>query len=92
MTTPAIKLKERTDIVTKYARHEGDTGSTHVQIALLTQRINHVNEHMKSNKKDFGTQRGLLKMVGQRNRLLRYLKRTKQSEYQELIKSLGLRK
>jgi len=92
MTTPAIKLAERTEIVTKYARKEGDTGSTHVQIALLTKRINHVNEHMKSNKKDFGTQRGLLKMVGQRNRLLRYLKRTKQSEYQELIKSLGLRK
>lgn len=92
MTTPAMKLQERTDIVNKYARHEGDTGSTHVQIALLTQRINHVNEHMKANKKDFGTQRGLLKLVGQRNRLLRYLKRTKQSEYQELIKSLGLRK
>ena len=92
MTTPALKLQRRTEIVTSYARHETDTGSPQVQIALLTTRINHVNEHMKANKKDFGTQRGLLKMVGQRNRLLRYLKRTKQAEYQELIKSLGLRK
>ena len=87
-----MKSQARNETVAKYKRYDGDTGSTHVQIALLTQRINHINAHMKANKKDFGTQRGLLKMVGQRNRLLRYLKRTKQSEYQELIKSLGLRK
>jgi small subunit ribosomal protein S15 len=92
MTTPAIKSKQRSETIGEYATHDKDTGSPQVQIALLTKRINHVNEHMKTNKKDFGTQRGLLKMVGQRNRLLRYLKRTKQGEYQELIKSLGLRK
>ncbi|MBL4844349.1 MAG: 30S ribosomal protein S15 [Planctomycetes bacterium] len=92
MTTPAIKSQQRSATIKEFARHETDSGSPQVQVALLTKRINHVNEHMKANKKDFGTQRGLLKMVGQRNRLLRYLKRTKLTEYQELIKSLGLRK
>ena len=92
MTTPAIKSMERKSTIESYRRHETDSGSPQVQIALLTKRINHVNEHMKVNRKDFGTQRGLLKMVGQRNRLLRYLKRTEEGQYRELIASLGLRK
>lgn len=92
MTTQAITNMERKSTIETYRRHDTDSGSPQVQIALLTTRINHINEHMKLNRKDFGTQRGLLKLVGQRNRLLRYLKRTKETEYRELIKSLGLRK
>lgn len=92
MTTPALKQGERNATVEQYRRHDTDSGSPQVQIALLTKRINHINEHMKANKKDFGTQRGLLKLVGKRNRLLRYLKRKDADGYQVLIKSLGLRK
>lgn len=92
MTTQALKSQERSSTIEKYRQHDGDSGSAHVQIALLTQRINHINEHMKLNKKDFGTQRGLLKLVGKRNRLLRYLRQKDEAGYKALIKSLGLRK
>ena len=80
------------DIITQYGRHEGDTGSPEVQIALLTARINHLNEHLKEHKKDHHSRRGLLLMVGQRRGLLDYLKNNDIESYRELIAKLGLRK
>jgi small subunit ribosomal protein S15 len=80
------------EIINTYARHEGDTGSPEVQIALLTARINHLNEHLKSNKNDHHSRRGLLLMVGQRRGLLDYLKSTDIEGYRALIAKLGLRK
>lgn len=82
----------KTEIVKKYAIKEGDTGSPEVQVALLTQRINELNEHLKFHKKDHHSRRGLLKMVGHRRSLLRYLKDKSLDRYNTLIKSLGLRK
>lgn len=83
---------EKSEIIKTYARHEGDTGSPEVQIALLTQRINHLNEHLKLNKKDHHSRRGLLKMVGQRRNLLNYLMRVDIERYRSLIERLGIRK
>ena len=80
------------EIINTYARHEGDTGSPEVQIALLTARINHLNEHLKANKNDHHSRRGLLLMVGQRRGLLDYLKKTDIEGYRALIAKLGLRK
>ena len=80
------------EIIETYGRHEGDTGSPEVQIALLTARINHLNEHLKEHKKDHHSRRGLLLMVGQRRGLLDYLKSTDIESYRELIAKLGLRK
>ena len=80
------------EIIEKYATHEGDTGSPEVQIALLTFRINHLNEHLKEHKKDHHSRRGLLKMVGQRRGLLNYLKEKDIERYRTLISELGLRK
>lgn len=80
------------EIINTYARHEGDTGSPEVQIALLTARINHLNEHLKANKNDHHSRRGLLLMVGQRRGLLDYLKSTDIEGYRALIAKLGLRK
>ena len=80
------------DIITQYGRHEGDTGSPEVQIALLTARINHLNEHLKEHKKDHHSRRGLLLMVGQRRGLLDYLKGSDIESYRDLIGKLGLRK
>ena len=82
----------KAEIMAQYARHEGDTGSPEVQVALLTARINHLNEHLKSNKKDHHSRRGLLLMVGQRRGLLDYLKKTDIERYRDLIAKLGLRK
>ena len=82
----------KSQIMTQYARHEGDTGSPEVQIALLTHRINHLNEHLKLNKKDHHSRRGLLLMVGQRRGLLDYLMRTNIERYRSLIAELELRK
>lgn len=79
-------------IINEYARHEGDTGSSEVQIALLTQRINHLNAHLKLNPGDKHSRRGLLKMVGKRKGLLDYLKKTDLEGYRALIAKLGLRK
>ena len=79
-------------IITTYATHEGDTGSAEVQIALLTERINHLNEHLKINKNDKHSRRGLLKMVGKRKGLLDYLKKKDLEGYRALIAKLGLRK
>lgn len=79
-------------IVSKYQTHTTDTGSTKVQIALLTTRISELTEHLKEHKKDFDSRSGLLKMVGRRRRLLNYLSSTEPSVYQDFIKDLGLRK
>jgi small subunit ribosomal protein S15 len=76
----------------KYQTHPGDTGSTPVQVAQLTSRINELTDHLKEHKKDFDSRSGLLKMVGRRRRLLNYLASTDQDAYQALIKDLGLRK
>ncbi|MHC1786257.1 MAG: 30S ribosomal protein S15 [Christensenellales bacterium] len=82
----------KTQIIQTYARHEGDTGSPEVQVAILTERINHLNEHLKLNKKDHHSRRGLLLMVGQRRGLLDYLKKTNIERYRTLIEELNLRK
>jgi small subunit ribosomal protein S15 len=80
------------DIIAKYATHEGDTGSPEVQVALLTERINHLTEHLKIHKKDHHSRRGLLKMVGQRRGLLNYLMKKDITRYRELIAKLEIRK
>ena len=80
------------EIISKYAIKEGDTGSPEVQIAILTYRINTLNEHLKANHNDHHSRRGLLKMVGQRRGLLAYLKKTDIERYRTLIEKLGLRK
>ena len=83
---------EKNEIIAKFATHEGDTGSHEVQIALLTYRINHLNEHLKVNKQDNHSRRGLLKMVGKRRGLLDYLKAKDIARYRAIIEALGLRK
>ncbi len=88
MLTKEIK----SEIVKKNARQAGDTGSPEVQIALITERIKDLSGHLKSNKKDYATQLGLLKLVGQRRRLLSYLKKTNLPTYASLLKQLDLRK
>jgi small subunit ribosomal protein S15 len=80
------------EIIEKYGRHEGDTGSPEVQIALLTERINHLTEHFKVHKKDHHSRRGLLMMVGQRRGLLNYLMAEDILRYRDIIEKLGLRK
>lgn len=84
--------QRKAEIMEQYGRHEGDTGSPEVQVALLTERINHLNEHLKINKKDHHSRRGLLLMVGQRRGLLDYLMRTDIERYRSLIGELNLRK
>ena len=84
--------EKKAQIMSKFARHEGDTGSPEVQVALLTERINHLNEHLKLNTKDHHSRRGLLLMVGQRRGLLDYLVRTDIERYRSLIAELELRK
>ena len=86
----AKEVKE--NIVEEYKTHDGDTGSSQVQIALLTQRINELTEHFKVHKKDNHSRRGLLKMVSRRRKLLDYLKRKDISEYHAIIEKLGLRR
>ena len=83
---------DKQEIINEYGRHEGDTGSPEVQVALLTARINHLNDHLKNNQKDHHSRRGLLLMVGQRRGLLEYLKKTDIEGYRALIAKLGLRK
>jgi small subunit ribosomal protein S15 len=80
------------ELMQKYARHEGDTGSSEVQIALLTQRINHLNDHLKIHKKDHHSRRGLLMMVGKRRGLLNYLMKEDIQRYRTIIEKLNLRK
>ena len=85
-------MATKQEIIAKYQIHEGDTGSPEVQIALLTERINHLNEHLKLNKKDHHSRRGLLQMVGRRRGLLNYLKDTDIERYRSIVARLGLRK
>ncbi len=79
------------EVILQFQRHDGDTGSPEVQVALLTRRIQHLSEHMRAHRKDFHSQRGLLKMVGQRRRLLRYLRNEDVERHRALIRELGLR-
>ena len=83
---------DKSAIIAEYATHEGDTGSPEVQVALLTARINHLNEHLRDNKNDHHSRHGLLLMVGQRRGLLDYLKRKDIERYRALVAKLGLRK
>lgn len=83
---------EKTEIIKKYARHEGDTGSPEVQIAVLSKRISDLTEHLRVNKKDHHSRRGLLKMVGQRRNLLNYLTKIDIERYRAIVAELGLRK
>ncbi|MDD6004313.1 MAG: 30S ribosomal protein S15 [Firmicutes bacterium] len=87
-----LTKEEKQAIINEYARFEGDTGSVEVQVAILTEQINRLTEHFKVHKKDFHSNRGLLKMVGKRKNFLNYLKRTDINRYRELVKKLGLRK
>ena len=87
-----MNTERKAQIIDAYKRHEGDTGSPEVQIALLTERINHLNEHLKINKKDHHSRRGLLMMVGQRRGMLDYLKAKDIERYRTIIAQLNLRK
>ena len=87
-----ITKEKKAEIIASYGRTAGDTGSPEVQIALLTERINSLTEHLKTNQKDHHSRRGLLKMVGQRRGLLEYLKKSDIDGYRALIEKLGLRK
>ncbi len=84
--------EQKTSIVKNFQMREGDTGSTEIQVALITGRISHLTQHMVSHRHDFHSQRGLLKLVGHRRRLLTYLSREDVDRYRSLIKKLGLRK
>lgn len=87
-----LTSEEKQNIVKEYEIHEGDTGSPEVQIALLTRRINDLTEHMKAHKKDHASRRGLLKMVGNRAALLKYVSKKDPQRYRDIISRLGLRK
>jgi len=87
-----LDQEKKKDIVTKFGVHKGDTGSTEVQVALLTERINQLTGHMAANRHDYHTQRGLLMLVGHRRRLLAYLSKEDAGRYRSLITKLGLRK
>lgn len=87
-----MRKEEKTQIIEENKRHEGDTGSPEVQIAILTRRINDLTEHLKANKNDHHSRRGLLKMVGRRRNLLNYLMKTDIECYRALIEKLGIRK
>ncbi|EUJ41115.1 30S ribosomal protein S15 [Brochothrix campestris] len=88
----AISKQEKAEIIKAYAVHEGDTGSPEVQIAVLTADINSLNGHLKEHKKDYHSQRGLMKMIGRRRNLLTYLRNNDVPRYRELIQRLGLRR
>ncbi|MGH1366935.1 MAG: 30S ribosomal protein S15 [Calditrichia bacterium] len=88
----SITKEQRQEIVAKFGENPNDTGRTEVQVALITSRIVHLTDHLKSNKEDHHSQRGLLKLVGQRRRLLNYLEKKDINRYRSLIKELGLRR
>jgi len=85
-------MRTKQEIIQEYKTHDGDTGSPEIQVALLTERIRHLTGHLKMHKKDHASRRGLLKLVGQRSRLLRYLGHRDHSRYRSLIQRLGLRR
>jgi small subunit ribosomal protein S15 len=87
-----ITVERKQALISEYATHEGDTGSPEVQVAILTERVTGLTEHLKLHQKDFASRRGLLMMVGQRRRLLDYLRRNDEGRYQKLIERLGLRR
>ncbi|MBI2900268.1 MAG: 30S ribosomal protein S15 [Planctomycetes bacterium] len=87
-----VMVERKTALVKEYAVHEGDTGSPEVQVAVLTERINHLTDHLKVHRKDFTSRHGLLMMVGQRRRLLKYLEESDKGRYENLISRLGIRK
>ncbi|MDD2451854.1 30S ribosomal protein S15 [Sulfurovum sp.] len=87
----ALDQAKKAEIIAKYARSENDTGSTEVQVALLTERINYLTEHLKTYKKDHSSRLGLLKLVGQRRRLMRYLKNTDLTRWAAIKAELGIR-
>ena len=87
-----LSRERKTDIIDRFKKHEGDTGSPEVQIAILTEQINVLTEHLKIHKKDHHSRRGLLKMVGRRRRLLNYLQGQEMERYRTVVKELGLRK
>jgi small subunit ribosomal protein S15 len=87
-----LKPEAKTAIMAEFKLHESDTGSPEVQVALLTKRINDITTHLKEHPKDFSTRRGLLKLIGQRRRLLDYLKRKEITRYRDLIRALNIRK
>ena len=87
-----IAAARRTELIRQFRRHDGDSGSPEVQVAVLTERIRELTEHLRGHKHDFASRRGLLLMVGKRNRLLKYISTTRREDYQALIKRLGLRK
>lgn len=86
----AVSERKR-ELIAQFRVHERDTGSPEVQVALLTERINHLTEHLRAHRKDFHSRRGLMKMVGQRRRLLNYLRAEDQERYRALVERLGLR-
>ncbi len=88
----SISIERKEELIKEYARHEGDTGSPEVQIAILTERIRQLTEHLKTHKHDQHSRRGLLKLVGQRRRHLRYISRKDPETYRELLQRLGLRR
>jgi small subunit ribosomal protein S15 len=88
----ALAAEKKTQLVTEHRRHDGDTGSAEVQIALLTERISRLTEHLKTHRKDHSSRRGLLKMVGKRSALLKFLARDSRERYLATIGKLGLRK
>lgn len=88
----SITDERKAELIKEYATKEGDTGSPEVQVAIISERIINLTDHLKTHKKDFHSRRGLLVMVGQRRRLLDYVKRKKVSRYEDLIKRLGLRR
>jgi small subunit ribosomal protein S15 len=87
----SITPEKKAELIKKYARHEGDTGSPEVQIAILTERIRNLTEHIKKNKKDLHSRRGLIGMVNKRRKLLKYLRKTDYERYQQIIKELNIR-
>jgi len=91
-TAMSLSQERKREIIDEFKTHENDTGSPEVQIAILTQRINELNEHLKKHKKDHHSRRGLLKMVGHRRNLLNYLKKKDITRYRQLIEKLGLRR
>ena len=87
----ALDQAKKAEIIAKYAKKDGDTGSTEVQVALITERIKYLTEHLKSNHKDHSSRLGLLKLVGQRRRLMRYLKKTDLTRWNNIKADLGIR-
>ncbi|MDN5346695.1 MAG: small subunit ribosomal protein [Clostridia bacterium] len=87
----ALDRQKKQEIISRFQKHANDTGSPEVQIALFTERINYLNEHLKIHRKDHHSRRGLLKLVGQRRGLLNYLRETDKKRYEEIVEALGLR-